>query len=139
MISLATQRNIDLQMEEMLENRICRNSQSPWSSPVILIAKKDCDTGFANNFRSLNSITHKDSYHIPNPRNTWADYQKIGSSPSQTVQCQSFQKFYLFATAHNIQSTPSLSKSKGPVFSFKLYKLCYKGSNIYVYRLQGKD
>ena len=29
-----------------------------------------------------------------------------------------------------IQSTPSLSKSKGAVFSFEITEFCYKGSNI---------
>ena len=35
-----------------------------------------------------------------------------------------------FDIVNNIQSTPSLSKSKGPVFFFEITEFCYKGSNI---------
>ena len=40
--------------------------------------------------------------------------------------------------AHNeLQSTPSLSKSKGPVFSFEITEFCYKGSNICAFHALG--
>ena len=37
---------------------------------------------------------------------------------------------YLSTHSMSVQSTTSLSKSKGPVFSFEITEFCYKGSNI---------
>ena len=38
-----------------------------------------------------------------------------------------------------IQSTPSLSKSKGLVFSFEITQFCYKGSNICAIQALGEN
>ena len=67
-VSPAVQQNIDAEIQEMLDNGICRGSESPWSSPVILVTKKDGGTRFVIDFRGLNSVTVKDAYPIPNPR-----------------------------------------------------------------------
>ena len=49
----------------MLQHDIIRPSQSPWSSPVIIIGKKDGGSQFVVNYRQLNSLTRKDSYPLP--------------------------------------------------------------------------
>ena len=67
-VSPAVQQNIDAQIQEMLQNGICRGSEYPWSSPVILVTKKDGGARFVIDFRGLNSVTIKDVYPIPNPR-----------------------------------------------------------------------
>ena len=38
---------------------------SPWASPVVLVAKKDCSTSFCVDFGPLNAITKKDVYPLP--------------------------------------------------------------------------
>ena len=63
-----TQAQIDVQVTEMLNNGICRPSDSPWSSPIILVTKKDGGTRFVVDYRSLNDLTRKDAYPMPNPR-----------------------------------------------------------------------
>ena len=67
-VSPTVQYHINEQVEEMLSNGICQPSDSPWSSPVILITKKDGGTRFVIDYRGLNSVTRKDAYPMPNPR-----------------------------------------------------------------------
>ena len=60
------QRNvIKEQVNEMLKNGIIRPSTSPWSSPVVLVKKKDGSWRFCVDFRKLNDVTIMDSYALP--------------------------------------------------------------------------
>ena len=59
---------ITRQVEEMLHNNICRPSNSPWASRVILVTKRDGTKRFCVDFRELNRMTRVDSYPMPNPR-----------------------------------------------------------------------
>jgi len=50
---------------DMLDRDIIRPSSSPWSSPIVLVKKKDNSTRFCVDFRRVNEITKKDAYPIP--------------------------------------------------------------------------
>ena len=49
----------------MLESKIIRPSRSPWSSPIVMVKKKDKTMRFCIDYRKLNNITKKDVYPLP--------------------------------------------------------------------------
>ena len=57
---------IDRQVEDMLQKGIVQESVSPWSSPVVLVKKKDGGSlRFCVDFRRVNRVTRKDSFPMP--------------------------------------------------------------------------
>lgn len=49
----------------MLEHDIIEHSNSPWSSPCLLVPKPDGSFRFCTDFRKVNALTKTDSYPIP--------------------------------------------------------------------------
>ncbi|CAK1582529.1 unnamed protein product [Parnassius mnemosyne] len=52
-------------IQELMEHNIIRKSKSPYSSPVILVKKKNGDDRLCVDFRELNSNTLRDHYPLP--------------------------------------------------------------------------
>ncbi len=52
------------EVEKMLSRGIIEPSISPWSSPVVLLTKKDGSTRFCVDFRAVNEVVKKDSFPL---------------------------------------------------------------------------
>ena len=63
--SVSEREIIKSKVEEMLNNGIITPSSSPWSSPVVLVKKKNGDWRFCIDYRKLNLRTVRDVYPLP--------------------------------------------------------------------------
>ncbi|UYV75173.1 hypothetical protein LAZ67_12002747, partial [Cordylochernes scorpioides] len=64
-VAPSERRLIQDEVNKMIENHIVKPSESPRSSPVILVRKKDGTWRFCVDYRRLNKITKKDVYPLP--------------------------------------------------------------------------
>ena len=56
---------VDDLVKSQLEQGLIEPSTSPWSSPVVLVPKKDGTTRFCVDYRKLNEVTVKDAFPLP--------------------------------------------------------------------------
>jgi hypothetical protein len=49
----------------MMKHKLIRPSNSPWTSPVVLVKKKNGKLRFCVDYRKLNNVTKKDAYPLP--------------------------------------------------------------------------
>ena len=56
---------VDAQLDAMLKADVVQPYCTPWSSPIVLVKKKDGTHRFCVDYRQLNSLTVKDSYPLP--------------------------------------------------------------------------
>ena len=61
----AARSEIARQLKDMQENGVIQASKSPWSSPVVLVQKKDGSLRFCIDYRELNSVTKADTFPLP--------------------------------------------------------------------------
>ena len=53
---------IDRQVDDILQKGIIQESLSPWSSPVVLVKKKNGEMRFCIDYRAINRISKLDSF-----------------------------------------------------------------------------
>jgi hypothetical protein len=59
-------KEIDQQIQEMLQAGVIEPSVSPWASPVLLMKKPTGKFRFCTDFRKLNKVTVRDQFPLPN-------------------------------------------------------------------------
>lgn len=64
-VSPAMQCILNKELDRMLALGVVEKSNSPWSSPVLLVPKKDNTYRFCVDYRKLNAVTVKDAYPLP--------------------------------------------------------------------------
>ena len=74
-------REASKQIKDMLEKGIIEPSQSPWSSPLVLLKRKDSTFRFCCDYRKLNVVTIKDAYPLPRINYMWTACQGPVTSP----------------------------------------------------------
>ncbi|EYC14487.1 hypothetical protein Y032_0040g234 [Ancylostoma ceylanicum] len=50
---------------DLKDRKVVEDSQSPWASPIVLVAKKDGTIRLCVDYREVNKVTKKDSYPLP--------------------------------------------------------------------------
>ena len=80
-VPVATKGVIQTEVQKMLSRGVIQPSNSPWSSPVVLVKKQDDSWRFCVDFRKLNSVTHKDAYPLPRIDET---LETLSTSPHWT-------------------------------------------------------
>ena len=61
----AVREEVARQLSDMQKNGVISPSKSPWTSPVVLVRKRDCTHRFCVDYTVLNSVTKSDSFTLP--------------------------------------------------------------------------
>ena len=56
---------VEREIQKMLEQGVIQHSTSPWSSPVVMVRKKDGAWRFCVDYRKVNAATRQDAYPLP--------------------------------------------------------------------------
>uniref|UniRef100_A0A3B1IG97 Gypsy retrotransposon integrase-like protein 1 n=1 Tax=Astyanax mexicanus TaxID=7994 RepID=A0A3B1IG97_ASTMX len=56
---------VKLHIQQLLDSKVIRNSASPYSSPIVLVTKKDGSLRLCVDYRQLNAKTRRDAYPLP--------------------------------------------------------------------------
>ncbi|KHJ98185.1 integrase core domain protein, partial [Oesophagostomum dentatum] len=65
-VPLEQRKEVERQIQQLLDQRIIEKSTSPFCAPIVLVRKKDSSWRFVVDYRQLNSITKTETYLIPN-------------------------------------------------------------------------
>jgi len=105
---VALQDAIDAEVHKMLQQGVIQQSFSPWSSPVVMVRKKDGSWRFCVDYRKLNDVTHHDAYPLPRIDSTLDSL--AGSTLFTTLDLASGYWQVEVDTAHKEKTAFSTSK-----------------------------
>ena len=58
-------REVHQLLDDMIKRDVIEEAHGPWSSPIVLVKKKDGSTRFCVDFRKVNNLTKKDAHPLP--------------------------------------------------------------------------
>ena len=58
-------KELNMQLQDLLEREFIRESDSPWRTPVLFVKKKNGSLRLCIDYRGLNDITIKNKYLLP--------------------------------------------------------------------------
>jgi hypothetical protein len=64
-LPLAKQAEVSEMLDDMQRRGVIEESDSPWSSPVVLVRKKNGELRFCVDYRKLRDVTKKDCFPLP--------------------------------------------------------------------------
>ena len=64
-LGIEKDQEVERQVQKMVEQGLVEPADSPWSSPVVLVKKKDDSWRLCLDYRRLNNVTRKDAYPLP--------------------------------------------------------------------------
>ena len=79
-------KEVEKQIQTMLEQGIIEESSSPWIAPAVFVPKKSGDLRLCVDYRELNKKTTKDAYPLPLPDEV--QNQLAGSTIFSTLDLQ---------------------------------------------------
>ena len=92
-VPLSLRQEVNDEIQRMMDNQIIRPSVSPWSSPIVVVRKRDNSIRLCIDFRRVNDLTIKDSYPLPRIEdcldalrgNTWFSTLDLASGYHQVL------------------------------------------------------
>ena len=67
-VPLGYENKVEAMIQEMLENGLIRESNSPWNFPVVLVKKKNGDIRLCIDYRKLNEVTQRPIFPLPDSK-----------------------------------------------------------------------
>ena len=64
-MSIVELRELQVQIQELLDKGMIRPSVSPWGGPVIFVKEKDRSLRLCVDYRQLNRVTIRNQYPLP--------------------------------------------------------------------------
>ena len=64
-MALTELKELQTQLQELLEKGFIRPNHSPWGAPVLIMKKKDCSTRMCVDYQELNKVMIKNKYPLP--------------------------------------------------------------------------
>ena len=137
---------VERQCEELLRLDIIEHSQSPWSSPIVPVRKKDGDLRLCIDYRKVNSVTVTEKFPMPNMSDaiysardaTYFSKLDLVKGYYQIPLEESSRQYTAFSTPHNHYQFKTLSfglKNSGIYFQRTMQEILaeFGFKNIIVY------